>query len=474
MSGESLTAKLLKNFSASRAESVEEVADSAKKNNTGSTKKVTTFEYDPSDKQKDIFVTNDNDSKKSGSGYTVSGDKLSDNLSGALKEVGGEDADLSKVWVQDNGDNKVTYGFNDADGNKVYVRYELDDDGNATEIKRTVQNKDGSRVSTDEEGKVDSTRDVDSETMDKLQAALGSSYDYSTANMLKEERADGSTTYHVKDSEGNDAWVRYNKDGKEIARTIETKDDERYSIYAEEDANGEDGKTTFIQRKVENGKLVDVEGVYIDSDVVGYDELTKAQSEMSAYSEYYAGLINEDELVDALGLDSAEETGQTVDKNTVTIEDFIKVVPDFDTYLDYEAETGFITDTLYGEEATDEDVDEAEEEMEIKEDKEETSGKVGEQITYEDAEETTDKDVDEAEEEMEIKDPLKEFRDALSGTVMYNRFLQENELFRIFNQHGGIQENGVKEQDGKLEITYKDGVTIIFEKNKDGTLTQIG
>ena len=119
-------------------------------------------------------------------------------------------------------------------------------------------------------------------------------------------------------------------------------------------------------------------------------------------------------------------------------------------------------------------VDEAEEEMEIKEDKEETSGKVGEQVTYEDAEETTDKDVDEAEEEMEIKDPLKEFRDALSGTVMYNRFLQENELFRIFNQHGGIQENGVKEQDGKLEITYKDGVTIIFEKNKDGTLTQIG
>ena len=85
-----------------------------------------------------------------------------------------------------------------------------------------------------------------------------------------------------------------------------------------------------------------------------------------------------------------------------------------------------------------------------------------------------DKDVDEAEEEMEIKDPLKEFRDALSGTVMYNRFLQDNELFRIFNQHGGIQENGVKEQDGKLEITYKDGVTIIFEKNKDGTLTQIG
>ncbi len=345
MSGESITANLLKNYFTSRAQSVDKVASNVNSNNSAisGTKKITTFEYNPTDKQQDVFVSN-NTTNKGTKGYTVSGTDLSGGLTNALKEVGGEKADLSKVWVQDNGDNKVTYGFNDSDGNKIYVRYQLDEKGNATEIKRTVQGKDGSSVSTDAQGKVDSTEDIDSKTMDKIQNALGSSYDYSTAEVLGVNK-DGSTTYHVKDAQGNDAWVRYDINGNETARTIETQNNERYSIYAENDERGTKGKTTFVQRQEIDGKLIDIEGTYLDSDKVTYQTLTDTQSELNLYNDVYGSIVDTEEL-------------------EPDIANILEALPSRNDLLNLLDSSGSLLGTIFGEYATEKAIEEIEEAIE--------------------------------------------------------------------------------------------------------------
>lgn len=339
-------------------------------------------------------------------GFKVTGDDIPDVIKTALGEVGGANSDLSNVWVQPGANNKVTYGITDGEGNTVWVRYELDENGNARETKRTVRDKDGNFESTgvesdndvpnvalnalrdsvgsninpsavniqkmddgnsfvysakDEDGKttyikytrdddgsftevkrtlelgngkfktidgkealtytidengeqnVESTAKLDedgdvvsikfaggneigSDVVLKLKGILGSDYDFTTLTMTN-EGDNGDITYNVKDKDGNDAWVRLDKFGNETARTIETQENQFYSIYNENDVNqGEDGATRIVMRTFdENGEKI-IDEAKADADKISYDNIAGLQTILAQLSSVMSGEYDAEDI----------------------------------------------------------------------------------------------------------------------------------------------------------------------------------
>ena len=122
-------------------------------------------------------------------GFKVTGDDIPDVIKTALGEVGGANSDLSNVWVQPGANNKVTYGITDGEGNTVWVRYELDENGNARETKRTVRDKDGNFESTG----VESDNDVPNVALNALRDSVGSNINPSAVNIQKMD--DGNSLF---------------------------------------------------------------------------------------------------------------------------------------------------------------------------------------------------------------------------------------------------------------------------------------
>ena len=432
--------KLAKMFSDAFTTAVSSITGGEDKNKQVTTKKNSVFIVDNSDKGSDWFVKTPVPTERDAyNGFTVDGSAIPDAAKNALYEIGGEGSNLSNVWVQPGADNKVTYGITDSEGNRLWVRYELDEDGNAVETKRTTIDKNGNKESTgvesktdipnsvlndlansigvnlnpssvavqemnngksfvysakdeagrttyikynldengnytqvrktqelgngvfqsiennivstytlddngemlisktatlDDNGEVLSVEFADGKTLDndlvkKIKNILGSSYDYTTLNITNESKY-GDITYNVKDKDGNDAWVRFDKDGNETARTVETKENQFYSIYDESDVNeGKENSVRVVMRQfLEDGQVV-VDEANESSDKYSYEDLGALHTMLSQVSSVLNGDYNANQVSSEV-LDVANAIKEKIADGTIkTTEDIERIAIQF-------------------------------------------------------------------------------------------------------------------------------------------------
>lgn len=513
--------------------------------------KTTAFTVDRSDCGNDWFVKSEVPNERdSYNGFTVKGCDIPDAARAALLEAGGANANLSNVWIQPGLDNKVTYGITDSDGNRLWVRYELDEDGNAVEVKRTVIDEDGNTESTgtesktdvpnvalnalkestgvnisassvsiqemddgksfvysakDEQGRttyikyevdedgnfnevkrtqelgngkyqtiennqaiiytltgnnekdVESTSEldedgnvvsieyangdkIDNETVRKLEAILGSDYNYATISVTNTSEY-GDVTYNVKDKDGNDAWIRLDKDGNETARTIETEENEFLSIYHEDDVNeGQDGTTRLVTRTVNADGTITKDEAVVDSDELTFDDATGLETvlrqvKMAVEGNYDEGELSED-VLNIAGTIQEQIANGTI-KNEDDLNRFIINVLSEALGIDPEAvaATSGSNDVINNIDSTDWFIS-----TEATEEKDEWGGYTvdGEKVPQ------------------EVKDQIK--RDFGNGVDLSEVWVQKNDDNLV--TYGFIDENG-------------NNAYIRYEIGEDGTLTEV-